>query len=240
MVLSHALGCDLRMWDGVVAILKTRYTLLRYDHRGHGRSASDGKTFGMQDLADDAATFIRRHSGGQRVHFVGLSMGGMTAQALGKQHPDLVQSLVIANSASHYDDQARSMWQTRIDTVLAKGIEPILDGAIQRWFSPGFRTDAACAAQVAASRRVLESTAPQAYALACAAVQQIDLRAGNTAISCPTLVIAGSLDEATPPAMSQAIAAQIPGARLATLASAHLSAIEQPHTFAELLLNFWA
>lgn len=239
VILSHALGCDLTMWDGVAAALQDRYTVLRYDHRGHGRSAASDSAYSMDDLADDAAELIRAQGAGA-AHFVGLSMGGMTAQALGSHYPQLVRSLTIANSASHYDDAARAMWQTRIDTVLAQGVSPIAEGAMQRWFTPEFRADAnGGSARVATLRAVLEATAPAPYAAACDAVARIDLDAGNARITCPTLVIAGGRDEATPPAMSEAIARGIAGAQLRGLDAAHLSAVEQPEAFARLLIDFW-
>jgi 3-oxoadipate enol-lactonase len=239
VVLSHALGCDLTMWDGVAAALQDRYTVLRYDHRGHGRSAAAIGAYTIDDLADDAAGLIRAQATGP-VHFVGLSLGGMTAQALGARHPQLIRSLSIANSASHYDDAARAMWQARIDTVLAQGVSPIAEGAMQRWFTPEFRADANDGStRVAALRNVLEATASAPYAAACAAVAHIDLHAGNARITCPTLVIAGSRDEATPPAMSQVIANGIAGAQVRSLDAAHLSAVEQPEAFARLLLDFW-
>lgn len=239
VVLSHALGCDLTMWDGVATALEDRYTVLRYDHRGHGRSAATAGAYTLDDLADDAAELIRAQAT-EPVHFVGLSMGGMTAQALGARHPQLVRSLSIANSASHYDEAARAMWQARIDTVLAQGVAPIAEGAMQRWFTPEFRADASGgSARVASLRAVLEAIAPAPYAAACAAVAQIDLDAGNARITSPTLVIAGSRDEATPPAMSQAIASGIAGAQLRSLDAAHLSAVEQPEAFARLLTDFW-
>ncbi len=242
VVLSHALGCDLTMWDGVAAALQDRYTVLRYDHRGHGRSPATEGPYSMDDLADDAAELIRAHASGQPVHFVGLSMGGMTAQSLGARYPELVRSITIANSASHYDDAARIMWQARIDTVLAQGVAPIADGAMQRWFTPEFRADQTHggAAKVAALRAVLEATAPVPYAAACDAVAKIDLNAGNARIACPTLVIVGSRDEATPPAMSQVMVDGISGAKLVSLDAAHLSAVEQPQAFAALLTEFWA
>lgn len=163
VVLSHALGCDLTMWDGVAAALQDRYTVLRYDQRGHGRSAASTGAYGMDDLADDAAELIRAQGAGP-AHFMGLSMGGMTAQALGARHPACARSLTIANSASHYDEAARAMWQARIDTVLAQGVPPIAEGAMQRWFTPKFRADAhGGAAVVAALRAVLEATAPGPY-----------------------------------------------------------------------------
>ena len=240
VVLSHALGCDLSMWDGVAAALQDRYTVLRYDQRGHGKTPATAGAYGMDDLADDAAELIRAQGTGP-VHFVGLSMGGMTAQALAARHPGLVRSIVVANSAASYDEAARAMWQARIDTVLANGVPPIADGALQRWFTPEFRADLANggAARVARLRAVLEATPAEPYAAACAAVAGIALDEGNARIACPTLVIAGSRDEATPPAMSQAIADRIPGARLASLEAAHLSAVEQPEGFARLLTEFW-
>lgn len=240
VVLSHALGCDLSMWDGVAAALQDRYTVLRYDQRGHGKTPATAGAYGMDDLADDAAELIRAQGAGP-VHFVGLSMGGMTAQALAARHPGLVRSIVVANSAASYDEAARAMWQARIDTVLANGVPPIADGALQRWFTPEFRADLANggAARVARLRAVLEATQAAPYATACAAVAGIALDEGNARIACPTLVIAGSRDEATPPAMSQAIADRIPGARLASLDAAHLSAVEQPEGFARLLTEFW-
>lgn len=242
VVLSHALGCDLSMWDGVSAALQDRYTVLRYDQRGHGLSHAPDRPYSMEDLAEDAAGLIRAHAPGQPVHFVGLSMGGMTAQALGARHPQLVRSLVIANSASHYDEAARAMWQARIDSVHAQGVPSIADGAMLRWFTPEFRADvhAGGAARTAALRTVLERHASTPYAYACDAVARIDLDGGNARIACPTLVIAGTRDEATPPAMSARIASTIPGARLRHLDAAHLSAVEQPAAFAALLVEFWS
>ena len=242
VVLSHALGCDLTMWDGVTAVLQDRYSVLRYDHRGHGRSPATAGAHSVDDLADDAAALVRAQASGGPVHFVGLSMGGMTAQSLGARYPQAVRSLVIANSGSHYGEAARAMWQARIDTVRAQGVAPIAEGAMQRWFTPEFRADQAQggAACVAALRAVLEATAPAPYAAACEAVASIDLDAGNARISCPTLVIASSRDEATPPAMSERIAQTIPGAQLRSLNAAHLSAVEQPQAFAALLIEFWS
>ena len=66
----------------------------------------------------------------------------------------------------------------------------------------------------------------------------IDFRASNAGVRCPALVIAGTLDLATPLAMSEVLQAQIPGAELRTVPAAHLSAVEQPQAFADLLRTF--
>lgn len=239
VVLSHALGCNLGMWDEVTALLQERYTVLRYDQRGHGRSEPIATPYTLEDMADDAATLIREVASGP-VHFAGLSLGGMVAQALAVRHPTLLKSIVIANSAGYYDEAARTTWQARVQTVRAQGMAAIAEGALQRWFTPEFRADPMRgAARVQALRGELELCDVAAYAASCMAVAGIDFRASNPRIACPTLVIAGDRDEATPPAMSEAIAAAIPGARLERLNAAHLSAVEQPAAFAALLDSFW-
>lgn len=239
LVLSHALGCDLGMWDGVTAVLRERYTVLRYDARGHGRSEIVPGPYTMETLADDAAAFITEQVDGP-VHFVGLSMGGMVAQSLAARYPQLMRSIVIANSASHYDDAARAMWKTRVETVLAKGMAAIADAAMQRWFTPGFRADetGGGAALVARLRAGFEATDPKAYAASCEAVANISFCGSNALIACPALVIAGTRDEATPPAMSETIAKAISGAQLRTLDTAHISAVEKPAEFAALVRAF--
>ena len=240
VVLSHALGCDLGMWDGVAALLTSRYTVLRYDHRGQGQSPAPAGPYSLDMLADDAAQLIREHSR-EPVHFVGLSMGGMTAQALAAKHPQLLKSITVANAASHYDEAAKAMWQARVKTVLEQGVSAISDGAMQRWFTPEFRADVAGggAAQVAKLRARLEKSNAPAYAASCDAIANIDFRASNQRIICPTLVIGGTRDEATPMAQSQEIVSAIKGSKLEALDAAHLSAVEQPEAFAALLTDFF-
>ena len=242
VLLSHALGCDLSMWDGVAAVLKQRFTVLRYDHRGHGQSAAPAGPYTMDMLADDAAALIQAQAAGGPVHFVGLSMGGMTAQSLAARYPQLVKSITIANAANYYNDAVRAMWHARMATVEAQGVSAIAEGATQRWFTPEFCADTAggSAARVADVRQRLEKMAAAPYVASCAAVAGMDFRTSNAGIRCPALVIAGTRDEATPVALSEAIVSSLPGARLATLPAAHLSAVEQPAAFAALLEEFFA
>ncbi|MFC5608339.1 alpha/beta fold hydrolase [Variovorax soli] len=238
VVLSHALGCDLHMWDGVAPLLARDFTVLRYDHRNHGRSDVVAGALTMQTLAQDAADLIAREAGGAPVHFVGLSMGGMTAQALALSHPQLLRSVVIANSASYYPD--RAPWQARVETVQAQGIAAIAPGAVARWLTPEFAASADGAALARQLHDTLVATDPQGYIAACQGVAAIDFRESNRKIALPTLVIAGARDEATPPAMSQEMVAAIPGAKLAAVEAAHLSAVERPAEFAQVLKDFFA
>jgi 3-oxoadipate enol-lactonase len=237
VVLSHALGCDLSMWDGVAAQLSRAHTVLRYDHRNHGASELLPGALRIETLAQDAAELIRREAGGEPVHFVGLSMGGMTGQALAVRHPELLKTMVIANSAAHYPDQAP--WRARVETVAAKGVAAIAPGAVSRWITPAWAATPEGAEAAKKLHDVLVRTDAQGYIESCNAVAAIDFRESNHRIAVPTLVIGGLQDEATPMAMSQAMASAIPHARLQTIDAAHLSAVERPVEFAQLLIDFW-
>jgi 3-oxoadipate enol-lactonase len=236
VVLSHALGCDLTMWDELARSLSEDCRVIVYDHRGHGGSDAPPGPYTMAELANDAARLLAELDAGPVV-WIGLSMGGMVGQELALRHPALVAALVAANTTSAYPDEARAMWAQRIETVRAHGMPAIADAVMGRYFHPGFRADRA--AVVERFRRRLLGTDSDGYVGCCAAVGGMDTTARLPRLRLPTLVIAGELDAGTPPAMAQTIADQIPGARLELIPQAsHISAIEQPQAFAELVRGF--
>lgn len=238
IVFSHALGYDHTMWDAIIPSFSNRYTIIAYDHRGQGKSEKSATDFSIDALVDDAASVILSEvfaKGGGPVHFVGLSMGGMVAQGLAARYPHLVKSIVVANSAMQYDDTAKALWRARIDTVNRKGMSVVIEMLLSRWFQPAFRE--ANPTTIAEVTKILLANDPLAYARTCAAIANIDFSRSNPTVACPTHVIAGTRDEATPPALSDAIAASIPNARLASIEAAHISAVEAPREFIELLTN---
>lgn len=237
IVLSHALGLDLHMWDSLAHELAIAgHPVMRYDHRGHGASAVPIGPYSMADLVDDAARLVLEWGRGPIV-WVGLSMGGMVGQGLAIEHPQLVQALVIANSTSRYPEAARTMWANRIATVEAKGLASIADAVIERYFAPHFRATQPQVTEIFRSQ-VLR-TDPTGYAACCHAVAGVDFLDRLHKVRCPTLVIAGAQDVGAPVAMSEAIASRVPGAELAIFDdAAHLSVVEQPALFAKELRRF--
>jgi len=237
IVLSHALGCDVSMWDSLANTLAAEHRVICFDHRGHGQSDSPPGPYTMAGLAEDAARVIEAAAEGRPVIWIGLSMGGMVGQELALARPQLIKALVIANSTSGYDDAARAMWQQRIATIEKSGLDAIADGAMQRWFSEPFR--AANPATVARWRRRVVATDPRGYLGACHAVMNLATTDRLPKITAPTLVIAGEVDPGTPVAMSETIVRNVPGAKLAVLPGAsHLSVLEQPQAFARAVQTF--
>jgi len=236
IVLSHALGCDLSMWDSLANTLAQDCRVIAYDHRGHGSSDAPDGLYAMADLADDAARLLRELDTGPVV-WIGLSMGGMVGQELALRHPALVRALVLANTTGGYPEAARAVWQQRIATVREQGIEAIADAVMGRYFHDGFRAQKG--ATVARFRRRLVTTDPVGYVGCCNAVGLVDTTSRLRQIAVPTLVLAGELDQGTPVAMAQALAEGIPGARLEVIAQAsHLGAVEQSEAFAASVVGF--
>ncbi len=233
VVLSHALGLDLHMWDDLAQALAPHHPVLRYDHRGHGASGRGPGSFTLDDLVDDAARVIREWGRGP-VAFVGLSMGGMVGQGLAIAHPDCVSRLLLANTTAAYPAAAQEAWAARMQAVREGGMPAVIDLVVQRYLHEGFR--AAHPEQADRLRATLGRQDAQAYVHACQAVAAVNYQQRLHHIACPTHVVAGALDAGATPAMAQAIAERIPGAQMTVLPQAsHLSVAECPDAFIALV-----
>ena len=233
LLLSNSLGTNLHMWDEQAKELVKDFRLVRYDSRGHGRSGAPSGAYTIERLGRDAVAVIDG-LGLSKVHWCGLSMGGMVGQWIGANAGDRIGKLVLANTAAHYDD--KKLWDDRIATVLAKGMDVLVQATMERWYTKAFRDSAPGA--VARTAEMVRTTPAIGYAGCCAAIRDIDFRQSNTTIRNPTLVIAGRFDPATPVDANEAIRAKIPGAQLTVLDAAHLSNIEQPYDFTEAVAGF--
>jgi 3-oxoadipate enol-lactonase len=232
-VLSNSLGTTLAMWDGQMAALTRRFRVLRYDVRGHGGSSLSSVPLDIEHLGRDVVALLDA-LGLERVHFCGLSLGGMVGLWLGAHAPHRLHKLVLSNTAAAM--APRSAWDERIDAVTKGGTAVVAPGVIGRWFTPGFRDREPAA--VERVRQMLLTTSPAGYIAACAAVRDMDQRSSVARVRVPTLVIAGRDDVATPPAASRWLALQIPGARLVELPAAHLSNVEAEGLFNERVFEF--
>jgi len=226
LVFSNSLGETLAMWDAQSASLKAQFRVLRYDTRGHGKSSATPGPYTIDQLSHDVLALLDTlHL--DRVHFCGLSMGGMTGMWLALHAPQRLRKLILCNTAAKIGTAEN--WNARIETVRKTGMKAISSAVIERWLSPRFR--AASPQIVSETLRILESADPEGYAANCAAVRDFDARETVASIKVPTLVIAGTYDPATTPEDGRYLANKIQGARYVELEAAHLSNIEQPERF---------
>lgn len=232
LVLSNSLGAALEMWDPQAEALAERFRLVRYDTRGHGRSAVPPGPYRIDDLGGDVLDLLD-HLGAERAHFAGLSLGGMTGMWLGANAPERIERLVLL-CTSPYLPSAET-WEERIATVRGQGTQALVELTLERWFTAAYRA----AHDVDAVRRTFVATDDEGYASCCAAIAVMDLTAALPSIAAPTLVIGGAQDTSTPPEVhARRIAAAIPGARLEVLdPGAHLINVERAADVTELLLE---
>lgn len=232
VMFANSLGTDLRLWDALIPLLPDGLRLIRYDKRGHGLSGCPDGPYSLDDLVCDAQTLIETLDCGL-VTFIGLSIGGMIGQALASRRPDLVRALVLSNTAAKMGDAAS--WNVRIAAISADGLPSIETAILDRWFGPQFRAN-----PDAAIWGAMVSRTPQAgYLGCCAALADADLTETTRELHLPTLVIAGSHDEASPPDLVSATAALIHGSTFAVIKGAgHLPCVEDPVAYAAILNPF--
>ena len=234
IVLSNSLGTTVEMWDGVVKRLAPTFRILRYDTRGHGRSPVTQAPLSVKQLADDLAALLDALKIDQ-AHIGGLSLGGMTAQALAIHHPHKIKSLMLMATGPYLPPPEN--WNARAKTVREHGIGAIVDTVLARWFTPAyFETHAH---KIAYYRSLFLANKAEGYALCCEAIRDADLRPTLKTITAPTLVIAGADDPVTPVSMANELAGAIKGARSVVIANAsHLLAIEQPEETSAIMAAF--
>lgn len=231
IVFSNSLGTDLSMWDAVAHKLRDHLNILRYDTRGHGQSTIGSDTVSIAELGQDVVALLD-HLQLDKVYFCGLSMGGLIGQWLGIHHPERFKKIIVANTAAKIG--TAEGWNARIAQVKEHGLESILDGTAQRWFTPAFREK-----HPEVVNDVLQKftkTSLQGYIANCAAVREADFRKELQKLRVPTLVISGTQDEVTTPADGEFLASSIPRSRHVQLNANHLSSVELPAEFARDVL----
>jgi 3-oxoadipate enol-lactonase len=145
--------------------------------------------------------------------------------------------MTLCDTTSRYPAEAAPMWQERIRVAESKGMEPLVQATLERWFTEGFRKNSKD--QVERVAALIRSTPVPGYVGCCAAIPRINVTSRLKEIRTPTLVICGNDDPATPPAMAREIQENIPGAKLALIPqAAHLANIEQPEAFNRALAEF--
>jgi len=236
VVLSHSLATNLAMWERQLPALTPRYRVLRYDTRGHGRSAAPAGEYSLELLADDLFCLLDG-LGMDQVHLVGLSMGGMIGQVAALRDPGRFASLVLCDTASQVPPAAHPAWRERIDTARSEGLEALVEPTIERWFSDGFQR--AAATQVDQVRAMIRATPVTGYCGCAAAIMGLDLSDSLAAIQLPTLVMVGADDPGTPVAGHRLIHQRIVGSELVVIPDAlHLCNIEQATRFNAALTGF--
>jgi 3-oxoadipate enol-lactonase len=233
VLFSNSLGTDLSMWDRQSDALCRDFRVLRYDSRGQGQSVVSPSPYSIDNLADDVLVLLQ-DLGIHVVDFCGLSMGGMIGMSLATRAPDRLRKLILCSTAPKIGTQ--QTWDARITSVCNGGMEAVVEGVLERWFTPDFRKAAPVSIQ--STREMLLRSNIEGYVGGCTAVRDMDARESIACIRVPTLIICGTHDPVTTPDDGHFMAERIAGSVYKELPAAHLSNVEAVAAFNMEVVRF--
>jgi 3-oxoadipate enol-lactonase len=247
VVFSHAGIADARMWDDQFEAFAARYHVIRYDHRGMGRSAMAPGPFALREDLYGLMRFL----GVERAALIGCSMGGSATLDCTLAHPDAVAALVLVDagmSGRQYTPEEEVEDHALFDPIEAAIERGDLDAAnemeVKIWVDGLRRTpdqvnptvrEKVREMNLTTFKRAEEFKQGQSQPLAPPAAGRLG------EVRCLTLVIVG--DEDVPPELKTAdiLTAGISGARKVVIHdAAHLPNMEKPAEFNRLVLDFLA
>ena len=227
-------------WSEVLAELGTEYRVLAPDHRDTGDSSPDAEPFLLDDLADDAAAFLRALNAAP-AFVVGLSMGGMVAQHLALRHPELVRGLVLVSTTPGGDGGSPATERGRAALFLPAELEAgeRARQAMTLMTVPGFTDAHPEILDLAEHNAKRHPMSADSYKRQFRAVRAHDAAAGLASIVVRTLVLHGDSDDLIPLPNAERLVAGIPGATLKVYPSTgHMPQLERRAEFLADLRGF--
>ena len=224
----HGIGSSSASFAQLAEDLGDSVRVVRWDAPGYAASSDPGRAPGLDGYADAAAELIRRRGG--RAHVLGVSWGGVIALRLAVRHPELVASLIVADSSVGSGAQADAAQRMRARPA---DLERLGAAAFAAARGPRLVSEQAPPELVErVVRTMADSIRLPGYGYAAQAMAEADLTHELPQITAPVLVVCGAEDRVTGPAASQVITAGLPRAAYVVIADAgHLANQEQPDAF---------
>ena len=234
LVFGNSLMTDMHIWDGQVEALGSRYNILRYDQRGHGRSPVIPTGPNFDGLAQDLISVMDGADVGTCT-YVGLSMGVPTGLAAYRHAPSRFRAMVLVDGQARSTATSDSYWTERMAFARHNGMDRLAEETVLRWLRPGRQ------GTVSAGRllKMLAATPLEGFLAVAGILKSYDESNVLDGIEVPVAIIVGADDGALPATM-KVMSERIPQARYATLPdSGHVPNFERPKQFNDMLLAFF-
>lgn len=238
IVFLHAFPLNRMMWAEQESALSSYHRVITIDLRGHGESDAPLWRYTLDQAADDVHALLD-HLSIRQALFVGLSMGGYILFAFYRKYANRVKGMVLADTRAQADQPEGKAGRFQMAQVAYKqGPSAIADIMIPKLLSPATiqkRPEIAHQVRTMIEGNQMSGIVGDLMAMA----ERPDSVPLLKQIACPTQIIVGELDQATPPADAKLMAEQIPDARLAIIPNAaHLANLEQPEEFTKIVAAF--
>lgn len=238
LVLLHGIGSNSRSWRQQLTGLSDQFEVIAWDAPGYGGSSDppgDDEAFKMADFADYLAGFLDALEL-DKIHLLGLSMGGVIAQEFYLRHPERLLSLILADTNRGGGTKPEAERLAQLQNRLNSAQNP---ADLARRRAPALLSPTADPVQIAEVESIMSEIHPAGYRKASYAMSYADHSDLLARIKLSTLVICGEQDSVAPPHESQLLHRSIPGARLVMIPNAgHVSNQEQPTLFNQAVREF--
>lgn len=236
VALSHSLGSSMIMWEPQMKVLERHFRILRFDTRGHGGSVATPPPYSMEMLVKDVIDLLDALEI-DKLHWVGLSMGGMIGQGLAISAPQRLLSLCLCDTMSIIREETKELWKNRIRSGERFGMNHLVDFLMEKWFTEPYRKSSP-----AIYRRIREqflNTAVPGYIGCCHAIYNMNFLDRLSEIRVPTHIMVGDQDLATPVAESIVMHELIADSTFKIISGgAHLCNVECTDDFNRSMMNF--
>ncbi len=235
LLLLHGVGSSSETWGELTPLLDGR-RVIAPDYRGHGASEAPPPPYEMDDFVSDTVRVLDE-LGTERVHVAGFSIGALFAERLALLHPERVCSLLLLNSIAARTPEQQERASARLSVIASTPPSEVAPKSAARWFTPEFIT--ARPDLVQGEVNIVSGIAHAPYVASYSVLVENDLIDAVEAITHPTLIMTGEMDEGSTPMMSEALHGRIRGSRLVIVPGVkHYLHIERPKAISDELNDF--
>lgn len=238
LLLATGLAGVASYWDPNVDALSQHFTVIRYDHRGTGRSIRSEQAYSVELLADDLARLMDALEI-DKASLIGHSTGGAIGQVLAARHPARIDRMVLYATWATLCPQMMLCFDLRRMLLQSHGARGYHVASPAFLYPPRFVCDEWQRLERDVESAILHSTTETILEARIEAVVSFNGLAYLPQITAPTLVLVAKDDILTPPLLSEELARKIPGATLQVLSyGGHAVSVCEPDTFNQSVLSF--
>ena len=236
LYMIHGIGSRKVTWSGLVSHLMGQFTCVTFDLRGHGQSPVPVIPYTLDDLVQDLEA-LRARLGHDKIHVIGHSLGGMIGPAYARAHPNRTLSVCLLSTAAGRTSEDQAKLAAVRAAMDEKGIEPVINTLVHRWYTDGFIDKRPDAIQNRI-KQVLD-TPPDVFKDVFRIYAETEMGPWLQELACPCLVLTGELDGGCNPRLNRFIANKLQNAELVILEGLkHSILVEDPDRVAIPVRDF--
>jgi len=236
LYLIHGIGSRKATWEALIEDLRTDFTCVSFDLRGHGESPVPPVPYSLDELVEDLEA-LRQRLGHERIHVVGHSLGGQIGPAYARTHPECVETIALLSTAAGRTSEDSAKVKGVVAMMREKGVKPVLKTLINRWYTDEFvasRPDA-----VEARVKQVVDTPEEVFLSVFDIYASTEMLPWLPQLDCACLVMTGELDSGCSSVLNKLIADTLPNAELVILENLkHSILIEGPEKVLPPLRDF--